>query len=65
LDICTDPNRKKIKKLDLSIYGKSRAQIDASKNKMTDNLLTNWSNEVFKIKVLYECQWKKSKTSEL
>jgi hypothetical protein len=65
LDTCTDPNRKKMEKTDLSIYGKSKAQIDASENKMTDYLLKNWSNEVFKIKVLYECQWKKSKTSEL
>ena len=61
LNMCTDPHRKKMKESDLSLFGKSKAQLDANENKFFEYVTTNFPQEVESVKIMYECIWKKFK----
>ena len=61
LDVCTDPNRNKMDKEDLSIYGKSKAQLDLNDEKFLNYVTTNFPKEVHNVRIIYECDWKKFK----
>ncbi len=58
---CEDPNRKKMAKHDLSLYGKSKAQLDLCEEKMFNYVTSNFPDEVTSVDIIYECQWKKFK----
>ncbi len=61
LDVCTDPNRNKMDKEDLSIYGKSKAQLDLNDEKFLNYVTTNFPKEVHNVRIIYECDWKNLK----
>ena len=61
LNVCLDPNRKKMKQNDLSIYGKSKTELDLHEDKFFDFVITHFPEEVKEVKVMYECIWKKFK----
>ena len=61
LKVCEDPNRKKMAEHDLSFYGKSKAQLDLSEEKMFTYVITNFPDEITSLDIIYECQWKKFK----